>query len=169
MPRYRRYFSHGDWVFVTMVTADRQPWLSGSANKGILMESFRALKRHFGYRHLAHVVLDDHLHWMLIADGSKSVSGLVSSVKLGLIQRRRAAGLNWKRLWQPRFHDHILRDENDVRRHLDYIHFNPVKHGYVDCPREYRWSSIHAWIQRGHYREDWGKTEPKSAADLDYE
>ena len=60
-----------------------------------------------GYRNkgpnLALVVLDDHLHWRLIADSSASVSGLVSGVKLGVIQRRRSARLGWKRLWQPHF------------------------------------------------------------------
>ncbi|MEE4639363.1 MAG: transposase [Wenzhouxiangella sp.] len=169
MPRYRRYFSDGDWVFVTIVTADRRPWLGEVESKRMLLQTLRTVKRHFGYRHLAHVVLDDHLHWMLIADGSAGVSRLVSSLKLGVLQRRRSAGLAWKRLWQPRFYDHILRDENDLRRHLDYIHFNPVKHGYVDAPRDYPWSSFRAWQQRGHYDEDWGKTEPHSTSNLDYE
>lgn len=169
MPRYRRYFAPDDWVFVTIATAGRRPWLGDAQAKRMLMDTFRAVKRCHAYRHLAHVVLDDHLQWILIADGFPGVSGLVSSVKLGLIQRRRAAGLDWRRLWQPRFHDHILRDENDLRRHLDYIHFNPVKHGYVSAARDYPWSSFHAWLRRGHYDEDWGQTEPATAAALDYE
>lgn len=169
MPRYRRYFAPEDWVFVTLVTADRQPWLREPASKRMVLETFRTVKRHHGYRHLAHVVLDDHLHWMLIAEGSAGVASLVSSVKLGLLQRRRNAGLDWKRLWQPRFHDHILRDEDDLRRHLDYIHFNPVKHGYVSAARDYPWSSFHAWVARGHYDPCWGNTEPPAAASLDYE
>lgn len=169
MPKYRRYFSHGDWVFITLVTANRHPWLKEAKAKRALLETFQSVKSHLDYRHLAHVVLDDHLHWMLIADGSASVSRLVSSVKLGVIQRRRVAGLEWRGLWQPRFFDHILRDEEDLRRHLDYIHFNPVKHGYVSDPQNYPWSSFHAWLERGHYQPGWGRLEPVSASGLDYE
>ncbi|MGY6554384.1 MAG: REP-associated tyrosine transposase [Wenzhouxiangella sp.] len=169
MPRYRRHFSFGNWVFLTLVTANRQPWLRDEVAKRMLMESFQSTKTHFGYRHLAHVVLDDHLHWMLIADGAASVSNLVSSLKLGVIQRRRTSGLGWKGLWQPRFYDHILRDEDDLRRHLDYVHFNPVKHGYVTDPRVYPWSSFHAWLRRGYYEPGWGQAEPTTTGGLDYE
>jgi len=169
MPRYRRYFSPEDWVFVTLVTADRRPWLRGARSKRMLMETFHAVKRHHGYRHLAHVVLDDHLHWILIAPASGSVARVVSSLKLSLIRRRRDAGLSWRWLWQPRYYDHILRDERDVKCHLDYIHYNPVKHGYADAPRLYPWSSFQAWVQRGHYDQSWGETEPTTAAGLNYE
>ena len=169
MPRYRRYFSVGDWVFLTLVTADRRPWLRAEHCKRLLMQSFHAVKRQHGYRHLAHVVLDDHLHWMLIAPENGSVAAVVSSFKLGLIQRCRLAGRDWKRLWQPRYYDHILRNERDAHCHLDYIHYNPVKHGYVRAPRLYPWSSFHAWVRRGHYDASWGETEPPTAAGLDYE
>ena len=169
MPRYRRYFSPEDWVFITMVTAERRPWLQDAQAKQDLLWVFRSVKRHHGYRHIAHVILDDHLHWMLIAEGRAGVSRLVSSVKLGVLHRRRRIGQPWRDLWQPRFYDHILRNEVDFRRHLDYIHYNPVKHGYVASPAEYPWSSFPSWVRRGVYDYHWGEHEPASTTTINYE
>jgi putative transposase len=60
------------------------------------------------------------------------------------------------RIWQHRFWDHIIRDAEDYRRHLDYIHYNPVKHGLVKSPYEHRLSSLHQWARRGYYDRSWG-------------
>jgi putative transposase len=58
-------------------------------------------------------------------------------------------------IWQRRYWEHTLRDENDVTRHLDYIHFNPVKHGHTARVRDWPYSSFHRWVRLGAYREDW--------------
>ncbi len=58
-------------------------------------------------------------------------------------------------IWQRRYWEHTLRDENDVTRHLDYIHFNPVKHGHTARVRDWPYSSFHRWARLGAYREDW--------------
>jgi hypothetical protein len=52
-------------------------------------------------------------------------------------------------LWQRRFWEHVIRDNSDFARHVDYIHHNPVKHGLVANPSEWRWSSIHYYVRRG--------------------
>ena len=70
---------------------------------------------------------------------------------------------------QPRFYDHVIRDEQDLARHVDYIHFNPVKHSLVTCPRDYPWSSFTEWCKRGRYSPEWGVMEPKNIADMDLE
>jgi putative transposase len=59
-------------------------------------------------------------------------------------------------IWQRRYWEHTLRDEADFRRHVDYIHYNPVKHGYVTCPSQWPHSSIHRYIQSGLLPPDWG-------------
>jgi putative transposase len=58
-------------------------------------------------------------------------------------------------VWQRRFYEHTIRDEGDWGRHIDYIHWNPVKHGYVTRPQAWRWSSIHRYIGRGLRVSDW--------------
>ena len=62
-------------------------------------------------------------------------------------------------IWQRRFWDHVIRDELDFERHLDYIHYNPVKHGYVQCPCDWPYSSFQRWVERGVYESNWGCTE----------
>lgn len=64
--------------------------------------------------------------------------------------------------WQMRFWDHIIRDEVDLQRHLDYIHYNPVKHGWVAKPEDWPHSSFLAWKERGAYTDGWGWSEPQS-------
>ena len=59
-------------------------------------------------------------------------------------------------VWQPRFFEHTIRDEDDFEKHLDYIHYNPVKHGLVALPSDWPWSSLHRWIRDGGYPADWG-------------
>ncbi len=60
-----------------------------------------------------------------------------------------------KDVWQRRFWEHTIRDETDFRRHLDYIHFNPVKHGYVECPHDWAHSSFLRCVKEGFYAIDW--------------
>jgi len=62
------------------------------------------------------------------------------------------------RLWQHRFWDHIIRDAEDYKRHLDYIHYNPVRHGLVASPFEYGPSSLLKWARQGVYEKSWGLT-----------
>jgi putative transposase len=72
------------------------------------------------------------------------------------------------RFWQKRFWDHIIRDEEDLAQHLDYIHYNPVKHGLVTRPEEWQHSSFIAWQERGAYPEQWGWTLPGSLGRNDW-
>jgi REP-associated tyrosine transposase len=61
-----------------------------------------------------------------------------------------------RNVWQRRFWEHTIRDEDDLEAHFDYIHYNPVKHGHATRPRDWPWSSFHRWVERGHYHADWG-------------
>jgi putative transposase len=62
---------------------------------------------------------------------------------------------NRRAVWQPRYWEHALEDEDDFERHFDYIHFNPVKHGHVRCPRDWPWSTFHRWVGAGVYSNHW--------------
>jgi putative transposase len=77
-------------------------------------------------------------------------SGVEREVSPGYRRQRRRG------VWQPRFLEHTIRDEQDLHHHADYIHYNPVKHGYVRCPKDWPWSSFHRHVRSGDYPMEWG-------------
>ncbi len=62
-------------------------------------------------------------------------------------------------IWQRCYWEHTIRDENDFVRHIDYIHINPAKHGYVSKPGDWKWSSYHRYRKQGYYSEAWGRDD----------
>ncbi|MEQ8847782.1 MAG: hypothetical protein RIC11_08540 [Botrimarina sp.] len=66
-------------------------------------------------------------------------------------------------VWQPRFWEHTIEDDEDFERHFDYVHYNPVKHGLVACPGEWPASSFQSWVRRGVYPQQWGCGPASSA------
>jgi REP-associated tyrosine transposase len=74
----------------------------------------------------------------------------------GTEQSRRVSGQRRRGVWQRRFWEHTIRDETDLENHFDYIHYNPVKHGLVQRPCDWPWSSFHRWVRAGHYQPNWG-------------
>ena len=167
MPNYRRQFAPGRAVFLTLVTECRRPWLRDPAAKAQVLAAMDRTRRFHPFRNIAYVILDDHLHWLLAPALSTNVSYLVGSVKREVSLRSPARGV--RSLWQPRFHDHVIRDDMDMQRHLDYIHFNPVKHGYCDQAAAYAWSSLPHWIARGVYDRDWACDGSRGMGDVDGE
>jgi putative transposase len=63
-------------------------------------------------------------------------------------------------IWQRRYWEHTCQDEIDLKRCVDYIHWNPVKHGLVKRARDYPWSSFHRFVKEGEYDMDWGRLDP---------
>ena len=105
------------------------------------------------------MILPDHVHWILRPQDGMRFSDIVATVKRNVSWRLKELGVRGP-LWQRRFYDHVIRDENDLARHLDYVHFNPVKHGYVKRPADHLPSSFAEWVQRGVYISDWRALEP---------
>lgn len=69
-------------------------------------------------------------------------------------------------VWQPKFWEHTLEDEDDFERHFDYVHYNPVKHGLVQYPYQWPWSTFHRWVKAGVYSRDWGCCEGAKGFDF---
>ena len=117
---------------------------------------------------MAGVILPDHLHaiWIL-PDDDADFSTRWKRIKIAFTKSFLAAGgveaehsasrvkRNARGVWQRRFWEHLIRDADDFRRHVEYIHFNPVKHGLARCPHACRHSSFHQWVGRGDSRADW--------------
>ena len=75
-----------------------------------------------------------------------------------------------RKIWQSRYYDHVIRDENDLYRHLDYIHYNPIKHDYVKKVANYPYSSFEKFVKIGYYDKDWCNLEDKNKInELNYE
>ena len=62
-------------------------------------------------------------------------------------------------VWQRRFWEHTIEDDDDFDAHFDYLHYNPVKHGYVQSPSDWEYSSFHRWVKASHYEANWGRGE----------
>ena len=69
-------------------------------------------------------------------------------------------------IWQRRFWEHLIRDEEDLSRHIEYIHYNPVKHGLVSKVADWEWSSFHRYVRLGHYEREWGESVGKAVEGL---
>ena len=109
------------------------------------------------------VVLPDHLHclWTLPpADTDYPIRWRLIKTWVtkhyDCVQSRRTD----RSIWQSRYWEHTIRDEMDYRQHVEYIHYNPVKHEYVRRPAEWPYSSFLRYVKQNLYSEDWGSTEP---------
>ena len=71
-----------------------------------------------------------------------------------------------KEVWQRRFWEHMIRDEEDWRKHMDYIHYNPVKHGLARAPKDWEHNSFNYWVEKGLYEKNWGSMEPMVFTDI---
>ncbi len=168
MPEYRRSFAPGGTIFLTLVTNQRNPLFADPAAVSLLRRATAAVMQDFSFELLAAVVLPEHIHflWELPPDDS-DFSSCVGRIKVAVTCGLRARGAatdavsssrrrhRESGIWQRRFWEHTIRDEADFSAHMDYIHYNPVKHGRASCPHAWSYSSFHRWVRRGAYEADW--------------
>jgi putative transposase len=170
MSNYRRYFVPGGTYFFTVVTYRRTPFLCQPMARELLRTKLRHCRTTWPFEMPAIVLLPDHLHaiWSL-PSGDDAYSRRWGWIKQkftsewlirGGVQGRVTANQRQQRragVWQHRFWEHTIEDESDFERHFDYIHYNPVKHGYVRSPSDWPYSSFHRWVESGVYNADWGR------------
>lgn len=172
MSDYRRAFQSGGCYFFTVVTYQRRPWLTEEPSIERLRKAFRHVMESRPFSIDAIVILPDHLHciWQLPEgddDFSERWRQIKRFVSIGLKSQLNAR--NEKALWQRRYWEHLIRDEEDWHRHMDYIHYNPVKHGFVKRPADWPHSSFKLALKRGWYEASWGNTEPTSITGMKFE
>jgi putative transposase len=166
MVRYRRNFVAGGTFFFTVALADRG-WDLLTAHINTLRAAFRMARGERPFQIDAIVVLPDHLHAILtLPEGDADFPGRWRRIKGAFTHglRREGTVLSGRggagyAVWQRRFWEHTIRDEADFERHAAYVHFNPVKHGYVKSAVEWPFSSLHLFIRRGLVGADWGGAE----------
>jgi putative transposase len=171
MSNYRRAWIPGGSYFFTLVLADRRRRLLVDEAK-LLRAALLAACRAQPFRVDAIVLLPDHLHMVCTlpagdADYSTRIARLKAGFSRGLVGNEYIAASRLRRrergIWQRRYWEHALRDETDRRAHIDYVHYNPVKHGHVDRVSQWRWSSFHRYVARGDLPPDWSDTPPDMA------
>jgi putative transposase len=163
MTDYRRNFMPGGSFFFTVNLADRQlSLLTEHINE--LRAVFQEIRDRHPFTIDAMVVLPDHLHavWTLPegdADFAMRWRQIKSAFSRGLPAVEQISGSRAAKgergIWQRRYWEHTIRDENDFMRHIDYIHINPVKHGLVTRVMDWPHSSFHRVVKLGVYPEDW--------------
>ncbi len=160
---YRRSRAAGGIFFFTLNLNDRSATLLVD-HIGSLKQAVREVKVRHPFDILAMVVLPDHLHalwrlpdddgdyplrWSLIKAGFSRQLPPLETVNLSRRLKRERG------VWQRRYWEHRIRDEQDLQRHFDYIHFNPVKHGHAPRAVEWPHSSIHRYVRAGVLPVDW--------------
>lgn len=173
MSCYRRACIPGACYFFTVVTYQRNPLFDNESAVKVLREAFRAEIQRRPFEVEAAVVLPDHLHciWRL-PEGDADFSSRWREIKKYVSQNLEGVVVNTRgegNVWQRRFWEHVIRDDQDYQAHVDYIHYNPVKHGYVSLPGDWPWSSFNRWVDAGCYSADWGRTEPGSIGLMEME
>jgi putative transposase len=163
MPRYVRAKIKGSVFFFTVVLAKRPSnLLLDQIDR--LRQVYRTIQQRRPFETIAVCVLPDHVHalWALPEgdnDFSMRWSLIKSGFSRGLDPMPRSAskvGKREKGIWQRRYWEHAIRDDADLERHVDYIHFNPVKHGHVTRVADWPHSSFHQYVERGLLAADWG-------------
>jgi putative transposase len=173
MPNYRRAHAKGGTYFFTVVTHKRQRILCDEFFRQALRTGIQTTQKCYPFIIDAWVLLPDHLHciWTLPPDDA-DFGGRWSMIKRFVTKQcnekfKRAAWVSASRqnrfestLWQRRFWEHQIRDEADYQRHMDYVHYNPVKHGLVKQVSDWPYSTFHRYARHGIYEKDWAGVSP---------
>jgi putative transposase len=173
MSDYRRRFVAGGTFFFTVVTYSRRPILTTEQGREYLRSAILAVRKCDPFDLIANVLLPDHWHLVMqLPANDDRYSVRIRKIKREFSRQWILAGLpeatvtesQHKRrergIWQPRFWEHSVHDEDDLERCIDYIHWNPRKHGLVRRVRDWKWSSFHRFVRLGQYDIGWGGEAP---------
>ena len=172
MPDYRRYRVPGGTYFFTFNLLNRRSDLL-IRHIEALRESVRRTRIERPFHIDAWVVLPEHIHCVItLPPGDDDFSNRIKAIKIRFVRsvepdewRSPARAAKGERgIWQRRFWEHVIRDDDDYARHMDYVHFNPVKHGHATSVAQWPYSTFHHWVRAGVYPMDWGGVEIEDVA-----
>ena len=169
MSNYRRAYVSGATYFFTVVTYRRQPLFYHEIARYSLRQAIAKTRRNYPFTIEAWVLLPEHLHciWTLPKDYNDF------SIRWNLIKSRFSKSVksyfhhvDWmtnskqkhreSTIWQRRFWEHQIRNEEDYCNHFDYIHYNPVKNSLVTQVKDWPYSTFHNYVKKGFYTANWG-------------
>jgi putative transposase len=169
MPEYRRVFQKGGVYFLTLVTYKRQDIFSSFEARKILHAAIDHVQKYHPFTILAYCVVPNHIHFLWeLPENDADYSMRISQIKRRFSIRYsekiidpipKSTSQKKRReltIWQRRFYEHFIRDEEDLNRHIDYIHYNPVHHGYVASVCDWADSSFYDYVNQGYYDLLWG-------------
>jgi putative transposase len=173
MSDYRRSHVPGGTYFFTVVTYRRRPILTQELGRACLRKAIAQIRSKWTFDIVAIVLLPDHFHtvWTM-PRGDANYSRRIRRIKeqftrrylecggTELLQSPSREAHGQRGVWQKRFWEHTVRDEEDLKRCVDYVHWNPKKHGLVTRVRDWPWSSFHRFVKAGEYPLDWGGDDP---------
>ncbi len=172
MPEYRRVLIPGGTFFFTLVTFERIPILTSELSRQILKQVWKTVRDKHPFTCDAICLLPDHLHciWTLPENDTNYAIRWAAIKALFSKKYLQAGGMEGIRsnsrkekgeaaIWQRRYWEHCIVDDNDFSKHFDYIHYNPVKHNLVSSVSEWQWSSFHKYKLKGYYPEGWGEKD----------
>jgi len=164
MPNYRRAFIPGGTYFFTVNLLQRHDNNLLIQEISLLRNTVQHVRKKYPFKIDAWVVLPDHLHciWTLpLGDSDFSVrwrlikSGFSRALpKTEKISKVRAVA-GERGIWQRHYWEHLIRDDLDYQRHVDYVHVNPLKHGYVHHVADWPYSTFHKYVEQGIYLPNW--------------
>jgi putative transposase len=164
MPDYRRYRVLGGTYFFTINLLIRRSDLL-IRHIDALRESVRRTPIERPFHIDAWVVLHEHNHCVTtLPQSDEDFPSRIKAIKIRFVRavepdewRSSVRAAKGERgIWQRRFWEHVIRDDDDYARHMDYVHFNPVKHGHVTSVAQWQYSTFHQWVKAGVYPADWG-------------
>ncbi len=173
---YKRLFIENSIVFITVITSKRRPILIKNIElvKNALLET----KKQNGFQVIAICILPDHLHMLIKPDNIKDYPFIVKKFKAyfskyvdisaidGYEVSNSKIAKNEKDIWQRRYWEHTIRDTSDFEKHFDYIHYNPVKHGYIQDLQQWEYSTFGKYHKLGYYGNN---TNFEDIKDLNYD
>jgi putative transposase len=165
---YLRVWHQGGTYFFTVNLLQRKSNDLLVRHIQILREAVKSVKERHPFEIHGWVVLPEHFHCVLeLSSEDSDYATRLRLIKMGFskilpkTERRSAVRVKWgeRGIWQRRYWEHLIRDEADYRAHLDYIHYNPVKHGWVKQVKDWPHSTFHRWVTQGVYPLDWSGCE----------
>ena len=174
---YKRVFVLNSYVHLIVVAYNRKDIFV--KNIELLRASFKNAKQFFDFEIIAICVLPNHIHMILNPDNIKKYPNIITSIKY-YFSRHYDVGVETptygyvnkgeKGVFQRRYFEHTICSQEELNKHINYIHYNPVKHGYVKNVKDWKYSSFHKFVENKFYDKNWGSsTDIENIKNLDFE
>ena len=174
---YKRVFVPNSYVHLIIISYNRKDVFV--ENIELLRSSFKNAKQFFDFEVIAICVLSNHIHMILNPKIIQEYPKIITSIKY-YFSKHYNVGVETptygyvnkgeKGVFQRRYYEHTICSQEELNNHINYIHYNPVKHGYAKCVKDWKYSSFHKFVENKLYDENWGSFEDiKKLKDLNFE